>query len=227
MALRQKVASMSSLGVILDFNGVIADDEELHYKAVQRVCNELGIHLAREEYLRSYPGSLPAETFRSILDRYPRTVSAETCVAKKMRYYEEEFQNGVQTFPGVADVIRNLQNADFRLAIGSTSQRRFITAVLRDLAVQDCFSVIVGGEDVRAGKPNPEVYLLAAQRLGIPCRHSLVVEDSVNGIVAAKAAGMKCAAVASTFPRERLSSADMILGTIDELYPRTVLQLLQ
>lgn len=217
----------SRCGVIFDFNGVIVDDEELHYQAAVRVCQGVGVQLDREEYFKLYPGRLPSEMFRSILERSGSTASVGNCVKMKVRYYEEEFWKGVRTFPGVTDVIRALRNAAFRLAIGSTSERRFITAVLQQLRIIDSFSVIVSGEDVRIGKPAPEVYLLAAQRLNLPPHRCLAVEDSLNGIAAARAAGMKCVAVTTTFSAVRLDRADLVLDTLADLRPETVLELLR
>ncbi len=213
-------------GVIFDFNGVILDDEELHRMAIQRVLSDFEIFLSDQEYYQHLPGTLIKEVF-SFIARYKNIrIPIQECVERKIKYYEEYFETGMQFFPGVKRLIASLSESGLKIAVASTSHRRFITRALTRLSALDYFAAIVSYEDITRGKPDPEVYLKALDRLSIQPEFCVAFEDSVNGVLSAKAANIKCVAITNTFCREELKQADLIISTLKGLSFDGVLKLL-
>ncbi len=227
--------------LIFDFNGVIIDDEEYHYEALKKVLAEHGINITRESYFNDCLGFNDAECFFWALktpDSIQKAGGMDRLIGRKSRYYFELLERDTRFFPGTIDFIREVSSR-YLLAVASMAMRDEITCVLRKAGVYDCFKVIVAAEDVKNTKPDPEVYLKALERLNevertaplrgpIRAEHCLVIEDSLPGIRAAKAAGMWCLAVANSVREEDLHGADwtcqslkgLTLADLESLYTR-------
>jgi HAD superfamily hydrolase (TIGR01509 family) len=133
----------------------------------------------------------------------------------------DRYRQDLPLLPGAVEAVRRLA-ADFELAIASSSNRPLIEAVLETAGIAACFAVTVSSEEVARGKPAPDVFLEAARRLGVAPERCAVVEDSANGILAGRAAGMHVVAIPNPhFPPgdEALAEADMVLDSLDELTP--------
>ena len=214
--------------VIFDCNGVIADDEPIHCLLFQRVLQEEGIELSREEYNSRYLHFDDRHAFEAILkDRghRPHPARVADLVARKARLYQAEVPGQLRIFPGVADLVRTLAEK-YPLAVASGARREEIQFILNDAGILPLFTAIVGAEDVHNAKPDPEPFLLALERIngarsrrGRPIHPAqcLVIEDSVGGVEGAKAAGMRCLAVANTYPASLLGAADRVVGSLQEL----------
>jgi HAD superfamily hydrolase (TIGR01509 family) len=126
-------------------------------------------------------------------------------------------RGGITPLPGVLDWLNCLKAAAIPCAIASSTSRPNIRCVMEQLRLGDDFSVIVAGEDVTRGKPDPEVFLLAAHRLGASSSRCVVFEDAHVGIEAARAANMKVVGVATTHPAATLQDADRVVRRLDEL----------
>jgi len=218
--------------IIFDFNGVILDDEEYHYLSLKRVLAEEGVDLAREVYYRECLGFGDVECFQWALPDEPlvrRAGGMDALLNRKSACYEELLRRDTRFFPGVCAFIRRAAGS-FVLAVASMALRREIDLALRTAGLTDLFSVIVSAESVSNPKPNPEVYLKALEGLNrlLSARESvrplrpeecLVIEDSVPGIRAAKAAGMRVVALTHTLGREVLEDADRILPSLEGVPP--------
>jgi HAD superfamily hydrolase (TIGR01509 family) len=119
--------------------------------------------------------------------------------------------------PGAVDLVEELSRSGLRLAVASSSPRRVVDRVLAKLGLARAFAVVVSGDDVAAGKPAPDIFLLAAARLRPRPANCLVIEDSPNGLEAARRAGMGTVAVRTAYIPSDLLSADLIVDTIEEL----------
>ena len=117
--------------------------------------------------------------------------------------------------PGAIELIRLLKEHGVKLAIASSAPLENIQLVLSGLGIDDCFDTIVWGREVTEGKPSPQVFLLAARKLGVQPQECVVVEDAVAGVAAAKKAGMKCVAVTNTHHEVSLREADLIVDTLE------------
>jgi beta-phosphoglucomutase len=130
--------------------------------------------------------------------------------------------------PGAVDLIAALRRAGFGVAIGSSAPRENVTAAVDRLGIGDQFAAVVTGGDVRHGKPDPQVFLLGAQGMGLPPARCVVIEDAPVGIAAAAAAGMACVGLASTGrTREVLSAAQLVVDSLSELSPEVLRQVIE
>jgi HAD superfamily hydrolase (TIGR01509 family) len=216
--------------VIFDCNGVIADDEPIHYLLFQGVLKEEGISLSREEYNDKYLSFDDRHCFEAVLrDRGQRADPARVAelVERKAGRYRATVPGRLMIFPGVRELVRSLAER-FPLAVASGARREEIAYILNEAGIFPHFRAIVGAEDVHNAKPDPEPFLTALERLNAaggdgeaPLEPSqcLVVEDSVGGVEGAKAAGMRCLAVANTYPARALAAADRVVSTLDGLGP--------
>lgn len=222
---------MSPRLIIFDFNGVIVDDEHLHYRAFAQVLQEDGLTLTEREYFEHYLGLDDRGFFRQALSdkwrRPPAAAEVRALVERKADVYLELLGDDPATlplFPGVVELVRRSAE-HLPLAINSGARRREIELILERAGLRDCFPVVVSADEVEEGKPSPEGYLTALRRVRREvegCRdvqpaQCLVIEDAPHGIAAAHAAGMRCVAVASSRPKSELAAADAVVERLEEL----------
>lgn len=180
-------------GVLFDLDGVLVTTDEFHYRAWQRLADEEGIYFDRaiNERLR---GVSRMESLEILLARSTRTYSPQEKQAladRKNSAYRESLKSLTPSdvLPGVREMLTGLRSRGIRLAVGSSS--RNAPLILERTGLYGAFDVVVDGNDIRRSKPDPEVFLLAAERLGLAPRECLVVEDALAGIEAARRAGMR------------------------------------
>jgi len=211
--------------IIFDFNGVIVDDEPLHLELFRKVLQEEMIFLTDEDYHEKYLGFDDRGCFTAVLCDNSRTPDAaneafiQELIERKAEYYRQAIQERMLLFPGVVDLVRRSAE-QYPLAIASGALRDEIEFVLQRGEIRDCFQVIVAAEDVSECKPDPEGYLKALDQLNaslnteIQAHECLVIEDSLAGIEAAKAAGMRCVAVTNSYSTHELTAADAIVTSL-------------
>lgn len=221
---------MNLKAIIFDFNGVIVDDEPLHLELFRKVLLEEGIFLTDEDYHEKYLGYDDRGCFTAALCDNSRTPDAaddafiHELIERKAEYYRQAIQERLLLFPGVVELVRR-SAAQYPLAIASGALRSEIEFVLARGEIRDCFQVIVAAEDVSECKPDPEGYLKALEQLNaaleaeIQAHECLVIEDSLAGIEAAKAAGMRCVAVTNSYSAEALAAADKIVTSLVAFEP--------
>lgn len=211
---------MNEIGAIFDFDGVLFHSEREHEACWREVAKEIGKPVTREQFLRGF-GVKNALFIREILRWTEDDAEIERIIQRK----ESFFQHHLETQPllpiaGTADLAQRLGEAHVPCAIGSSSCRRNIDLVMAPYpALRACFSVIVSGEDVAKGKPNPEVFIQAAKRLGLPPERCVVFEDAPLGIEAAKSAHAKVVGLATTFSAEELEKThpDLLVDTLSSV----------
>ena len=219
---------MELKAIIFDFNGVIVDDEPLHLELFRKVLLEEMIFLTDEDYFEKYLGLDDRGCFTAALCDNSRTPDAaddafiHELIERKAEYYRQAIQERMLLFPGVVELVRRSAES-YPLAIASGALRSEIEFVLERGAIQDCFHLIVAAEDVSECKPDPEGYIKALELLNAKLEteilpaECLVIEDSLAGIEAAKAAGMKCLAVTNSYKAEVLTNADKIVTSLVEV----------
>lgn len=210
--------------VLFDCDGVIADSEPLHLRAFQDVLGPLGITITPAEYAARYLGFDDRGVFTEALRAHGRPAIAGTIAAlmeDKAERFRRVLEAAARIYPGVVSLVRAL--AGLPLAVVSGALREEIEIILRQAGIRDAFTAIVAAEDVRAGKPDPEGFLrgLAALRNvagTLAPDECLVVEDSLAGLEAARAAGMRCLAVTNSYAASELHPlADLVVTTLDGL----------
>jgi len=214
---------------LFDFNGVLVDDESVHLEAFRDALLPLGVGISEEEYVERYLGYDDRGAFRAILE--DRGISANDgeisrLIEAKKPLYLRRAEQQLKTFPGAANAVRRLA-LHGPIVIVSGALRDEIALGLRVLGVSELVEHVVSAEDTRACKPDPEGYRLGLAYL--ESRHPrlapervLVVEDSIAGIRAAKAAGLVCAAVSHSYPSTSLreAGADLVVDALDALDER-------
>lgn len=218
-------------GLIFDVDGLIANTEPLNARVTIRVLDEMfGLKGVR-------PGDFTAGLGRGA-EAFVKAGAAvhsleltdeQACAAAELRerYLTEAVgEQGLPSFPGVLDLIHAaLKDGGFRLAIATSAARELSEAILEAVKVPYQQMVYVSGNDVTKKKPDPQIFLIAIERLGVEAARCVVFEDAPSGVQAAKAAGAKCIAVTNTVSAEELSGADLICDSLEEVAIGTVRKL--
>lgn len=200
-------------GILFDFNGVIVDDEAQHCDSLITTLAEYGYTLERDTYYREYLGFDDRECFRFTFERMGRPTDDSTlreAVARKHSEYERSIRATMRLVDGVGDFIENAALDGFQLAIVSGALRSEIDLVLKLAGLRPHFAEIIAAEDVGACKPDPQGFNRARERLELPAKRCVVVEDSIPGLKAAKAAGLRCAMLATSHPENAFDTADLV-----------------
>jgi len=221
--------------VLLDFNGVLIDDEPLHERLLRQVLAEEGIEPARALDRSASLGTDDRGSFSAALRRAGRKVepaAVARLVARKAAYYQEEIRRqGYPFFPGAIELVRGLAAEGILLGLVSGALRDEVDGALRQAGVVDRFKSIVTAEDVAAGKPDPEGYRVALALLNteppLPERivhphDAVAIEDTPPGLVAAAAVGLGTVGVAQSWDATALAGADLVVASISELSPATL-----
>jgi HAD superfamily hydrolase (TIGR01509 family) len=213
--------------VIFDFNGIIVDDEPIHFQLFQKVLAEEGIVLTEEAYYARYLGFDDKGAFGAAYRENNRWLTSEELselIERKTTYYQEAIRNHVAIFPGVKKLIAQLSR-ELPLAVASGALRHEIETILSTAGLLNCFGIIVASEDVERGKPEPEIFLTALAKLNadaavgnpIGPAECLVIEDSKEGIKGARRAGMKCLAVTNSHRAELLGEANAVVKNLQQV----------
>lgn len=196
-------------------DGVIIDSEPLHFESDRMVMREFGVELTDEE-LNRYVGVANPQMWAELKDKYNINLTIDELLerqhANKLKLLKEI---QLETISGIDELILDLQKKGIAIALASSSSREFIELVLKKLGIIDCFQVIVSGDDVEKGKPEPDIFLKAAELLKVAPENCIVLEDSEHGVNAAKKAGMKCIGfINPNSGNQDLSKADKIVSTL-------------
>jgi beta-phosphoglucomutase family hydrolase len=208
---------MDKRGAVFDWDGVIINSASQHETSWERLARECGKPLPENHFKRGF-GMKNEVIIPELLGWTAVPVEIRILSLRKEAIYREVVrEQGMHALPGVKAWLQKLREAEIPCAIGSSTHRENITTTLDVLGLEGFFADIVTAEDVRRGKPDPEVFLTAARRIGVEPADAIVFEDALVGIAAARAAGMRVVAVATTEPKEKLAHADWIVDQLDEL----------
>lgn len=203
--------------VIFDMDGVLVDSEPLHMEATRRLLATYGVGYSQEAN-EEFIGFTDLEIFAILRARHGLTADTDTLARQFAQNLIALLEREAVPLPGVPAVLEALTRADYRMALASSSTPDVIAATLRVLRLEAYFPIVVSSVEVGRGKPAPDVFLAAAARLGRPPARCLVVEDSRNGVLAAKRAGMACVAVPCAATRHQdFAQADRVLASLEEL----------
>lgn len=207
---------MQRLAVIFDLDGVLVDSYDAHYKSWRMMYAEHGRDYSEAAFAADF-----GRTSRDILRRAFASQLSDAQI-RQMDERKEAFYRDIisREFPGMngaVELIDALAEDGFLLAIGSSGPAENIKLSLERLGRRERFSAVVTGADVTRGKPDPQVFLLASERLGVPPAKCAVVEDAPHGIEAARRAGMTAVALTGTTTRDNLAHADLVIDSLREL----------
>jgi HAD superfamily hydrolase (TIGR01509 family) len=184
--------------VIFDMDGVLVDGEPLHFEAVNELMAEEGASITLEQY-KPYMGTRAGWT--EMVRDFGLSQPYEHYSARYRELILARYRERSEPLPGALELVRGIRRRGLPLAVASSSIRPWVEACLDKLGLHGEFDEIISGSDVTNGKPDPEIYLLAAQRLGANPAHCLAFEDAPAGIQSAKSAGMTVWAVRTEYTR--------------------------
>jgi beta-phosphoglucomutase len=218
--------------VIFDFNGIIADDEPIHFELFAKVMAEERVIISRDEYNLLYLHLNDRDAFKTALEKHEKGNTPElisNLIRRKSTYYNRLISGRDLLFPDAAEFIRKTFH-HYPLAIASGALNEEIEIILKQAGLFDCFPVIIGAERAVQGKPHPECYLKALSGLNIHFKRNppitpsevLVIEDSIGGIEGAHRAGMSCLAVTNSYSKDDLLEADFVVDSLHEIDFKTI-----
>jgi len=201
--------------VIWDMDGVLVDSEGTHLETLQTTFEKFNMPMVPESLKHAF-----GMTTRMVIEMMVDSPIAEDKMAdmcaEKARLFQQAIAKEAKIFPGVPGWLDSFRQNNVSQAVASSGSPKNIAVILEKLEITDYFDVVVSGEGAPS-KPDPHIFLKAANRLNVSPLNCLVIEDSAVGVKAAKAAGMQCIAVMNTSPREYLEGADIILENLTQL----------
>jgi beta-phosphoglucomutase len=202
--------------ILWDMDGVIADSYSFHLAAWQEVFAKRGIEFSKEDFTRLF-GTRNDFIVGSIMGRELPEGDVKIMVQEKEESFRRKATGSIKPFPGAVRLLNAIKKGNFKLGLVSSAPKENIDLLLSELDLEGIFNCIVFGQEVSQSKPSPQIYLLAAKKLGITPNDCMVIEDSPLGVKAAKTAGMKCLTIASTHPRQKLEEADKIADSLENV----------
>ena len=211
-------------GCIFDLDGVIVDTAHYHYLAWKRLAHELGYNLTEQEN-EKLKGVSRMESLNIILDLAGISLNQshkELLANKKNIWFNDYIERMTpdEIFPGVEELIAGMKGKGLRIGLASSSKNA--KTVLRQLRIEKEFDTVVDGSMINRTKPDPQIFLMAAERIGVSPQSCLVIEDAEAGVAAARAAGMKCIGIGST---ELLGEADRVFAKTSDISLSTIREL--
>lgn len=213
---------MEEKAFIFDMDGVIIDSENLHSVTKVQAIRSFGVEVSEADLnLQSYVGRSAKSFFSDVLAKYPELGDDwEVLAKKKHELYQKILREDPDLKPidGIPELLARLKEKGYKIGLGSSSIMANVQLVLNRFGIIDYFDAIATGSEVEHAKPAPDVYLLAASRLGVAPENCTVVEDAAAGIAAAKAAGMRCIAVRNpNSGMQDFSQVDVVIDRYDEI----------
>jgi beta-phosphoglucomutase family hydrolase len=197
---------MRETGVIFDMDGVIVLTEQAHWQSWQAPAKARGVTLEHATFLSCF-GRVNPDCIRILFGPGIGAAESASIADEKEIAFRRIIRANVPLAPGIVDLLTELKSRGFRTAIGSSAPPENIALVLEAGKLRGMFDAIVDGSQVKRGKPAPDVFLLAAERMGVPPNRCSVIEDAPMGIAAAVAAGMLPVGVATTHAAQELTDA--------------------
>lgn len=196
--------------VIFDMDGTLADSTKADYLAWKKLFEDYEKELSYENYipLLGVKSAIVANDYLNLTDE----TELQRALARKLVYFEDVIrEEGIFALPYARDFLEQVHGSGVRMALATSSRRAKMEMVMERLGFLPFFEIIVAGEEVTNSKPNPEVFLKAAQKLNVSPENCLVFEDAIHGVSAAKAANMKCVAIEAEHVKGLLGEADMVV----------------
>ena len=213
--------------IVFDFDGVLANSEPLHFQALRELLATRGIALDEGDYYARYVGYDDVGVFELLGEEHGWTMGPGTIpalVEEKSRIFDALIAATDVLFPTALSCIDRL-GAVYPLGIASGALKHEIVSILRRHGIEDCFKFIVASGDTPQSKPAPDPYRRAAELHGLPPSACLAIEDSKWGIESARAAGLRCIGITTTYGADALANAEQVITSLDEFTPALVASL--
>lgn len=211
-------------GVIFDMDGVLVDNSDIHVEAFVIFCKRHGFEINADE-LRGLFGMGNDEILPKVFKREMSLEEVVLYADEKEQIYREIFSDKIKPLDGLRDLFVELKKRGIMIAVGSSGMAKNVEYVLEKCNIKEFFDAIANGDMVKHAKPDPEVFLLAAELLGLKPSQCVVCEDSRAGIQAARSAGAKVVAVATTYTRDEHKDYDKIVDNFTQITADEIISL--
>jgi len=217
------VVSRSKKTILWDMDGVIVNSNSYHFAAWQETFARRGVEFSKDAFTRLF-GVRDDSIIRSAMGGEPRQEELDTIAREKEANFRTKIRGNVKPLPGAIRLLNMVKKGNFKQALVSSAPEANISLITGELNLGGFFNLIVSGKEVAESKPSPGIFLLAAEKLKVEPKDCVVIEDSPFGVKAAKAAGMRCLAVANTHPKKELEEADKVVDSLEEIELITLIQ---
>ena len=207
---------MPKTAVIFDVDGVLVDSYQAHFQSWRQMLAEKGVEFTEEEFRATF-GRTSRDIIAELYDGKLTDEQIRELDERKEALYRDILRQEFPAIDGAVELVDALATAGIKLAVGSSGPNENVALTLECLGRSDAFAARVTGSDVTRGKPDPQVFLLAAERLGVSPAECVVVEDAPAGVEAANRAEMASVALTGTATREQLAEADVVVESLREL----------
>jgi beta-phosphoglucomutase-like phosphatase (HAD superfamily) len=214
--------------IIFDMDGVIVDTEPIHMKIEQELFRELGLNISPEVH-EKFVGLSSNNMWSEIIKCYNLQIPIESILKKKDTLYINYLKssNCIKSVSGIKKIIIDLYSNNKSLILASSSTSQSIELILDKLNLWCFFSFYISGAELERSKPDPEIFLLAAKKINLPADQCCVIEDSENGVLAAKAANMRCIGYINPNSGDQdLSEADVIIDDFKKINIESIINYL-
>ncbi len=202
--------------IIFDMDGVLVDSEGIHHNAEEHVFAEFGVRPTREEWA-SFKGTTDKSIFSHIQKTYLPHIALEDLLAKKQEIVLSVIRENVKEIPGSVAFVKSLRGK-YKLALATSSNTAQRDATLSVFGLTPYFDALISADDVERGKPDPEPYLKVILLLGVDVSECVVIEDSINGMKSARAAGAKVIGITTSFTADVIRPyCDWVVGSYQEV----------
>jgi beta-phosphoglucomutase len=212
---------MHSFAVIFDMDGVLVDTNPYHKISLKQFCTRHGYELNEEDLNNKIYGRTNNEWIRNLFGSLPKERILELGEEKEA-LFRSIYKDVIEPLAGLEELLKRLTQASIPIAIGTSAPRSNVDFVLESTRLKKYFNIILDQSHVEHGKPDPEIYLKVADRLGFEPKHCIVFEDSLSGVEAAQRAGAKVVGVTTTHSREELAHTDFVISDFKDLTPETL-----
>ena len=211
---KENMAERLPLGVIFDMDGVLVDSEPFICKAAMMMFAEKGLTVKPEDFL-PFVGAGENRYVGGVAEKYGFPINIEQDKKRTYDIYLEIIKGQLKPLPGVREFIAQCREMGIKIAVASSADLRKVRGNLTEIGLPlETFDAVVTGEDVVNKKPAPDIFIVAAKKIGLDPKTCLVVEDAVNGVQAAKAAGARCLGLMRSFNAYQLAGADWLAANL-------------
>ncbi len=201
--------------VIFDMDGTMVDNMGYHKQAWIAFAKKHGINLSEYDFQHKFSGKKNKDIFESLFNKSLTLEEITSFTKEKEGLYRKIYSSYIKEVEGLSELIQEIKAKGLPVAIATTAPKENREFVLKHLNMEDTFDSILGDEDTKKGKPDPEIYLKTAEKLGIDPKNCLVFEDTPPGVLSAKNAGMKVVGVLTTHTKEELKADSSIKNFSD------------
>jgi HAD superfamily hydrolase (TIGR01509 family) len=209
-------------GIIFDMDGVLVDSEPYIIEAVTQMFDQFGLKITAEDF-HPFTGTGEKNCVRRMAENYNFPIDLEKATIRIYDIYLELINGKLNPLPGAVEFIARCRKMNKKIAVASSADIRKVQGNLAEIKIpSETFDAIITANNVKHTKPAPDIFLLAAEKMGVEATECLVIEDALSGIQAAKAAGAKCLAISSSFTPKQLAGADFYAPDLAHVPPQAI-----